>query len=182
MKSLRVILPSLALAALTATGCFLISGQFLVTFELGNVNVTSSTGVDGAIVDLNDIGDYADHKDKLKGLADVAILGEFANTGASAVDIEVWMVDDAGPLLTTATAVRAAGVKVWGPFQVASGATSKITWDQSAALFGTGKAPLLAQIKGDGIFTLYALGPDGATLYSFSITNGKFIAVIDAGA
>lgn len=182
MKSLRVILPSLALAALTATGCFLISGQFFITFDLGNVNVTSSTGVDGAVVDLNDISDYADHKENLKGLADIAILGEFANTGGTAVDIEVWMVDAGGALLTDATAVRSAGVKVWGPFQVAAGATHNITWDESAALFGAGKADLLTQIKGDGIFTLYALGPVGVTTYTFSVTNGKFIAVIDAGA
>ena len=182
MKSLRLILPSLALAALTATGCFLISGQFLVKFDLSNVHVLSATQVTGVGIDLNTIDEYSKHKDNLKDLVDVAILGDFTNNGASAIDVEVWMVDEAAPTLTTAAAVRSAGVRVWGPFHLNAGATKKITWDESAALFGAGKAPLLAQIKGDGIFTLYAVGPSTMTLYDFSITNGKLIAVIDAGA
>jgi hypothetical protein len=148
---------------------------------LGNVHVTSSTGLDGVTVDLNTVGDYSKHKDKLKGLADIAILGEFVNNGGSAIDVEVWMVDNAGPLLTDATVVRADGVRVWGPFQLDAGATTNITWDQSAVLIGAGKAHLLAQIKGDGIFTLYAIGPAGSTIYDFSVNNGKLIAVIDAG-
>jgi len=182
MKNVRWFIPSLMLAALLATGCFLISGQFLVTFELGNVNVTSSTGIDGVVVDLNGISEYADHKDNLKDLADIAILGQFTNSGASAIDVEVWMVDNAGPLLTDAAQVRLDGTKVWGPFNLGAGVTEDITWDKSAALFGAGKAPLLAQIKGDGIFTLYAIGPAGVSVYQFSVANGKLIAVIDAGA
>jgi hypothetical protein len=182
MKKLRVILPGLALAALTATGCFLISGQFLVTYNLGDVHVTSATGLDGVIVDLNGISEYSDHKDNLKDLADIAILGEFHNNGVADIDVEVWMVDNAGPLLTDASVVRADGVRVWGPFHLTAGATRNITWDESAALFGAGKTPLLNQIKRDGIFTLYAIGPSGTTVYDFEIHDGKFIAVIDAGA
>src|SRR5438128_8933707 len=119
----RWFVPSLMLAALMATGCFLISGQFLVKFDLGDVNVTSATGINGVVVNLNDIHEYADHKDNLKGLADIAILGQFTNSGASDIDVEVWMVDNAGPLLSDAAQVRADGVKVWGPFHLAAGAT-----------------------------------------------------------
>jgi hypothetical protein len=178
MKNGRKLVPGLLLAALLAAGC-LISGQFLVNFDLGNVDVVAS-GVDGIGVDLNTIEEYADHKDKLKGLADIAILGTFVNTGVNDLAVEVWMTDEANPALTTPAAVMAAGTRVWGPFNLAAGATRTITWDESAALFGAGKAPLLAQIKGDGVFTLYALTQSGA--YAFRIDNGKLIVVIDAGA
>jgi hypothetical protein len=179
MKSLRLILPSLALAALAATGCFLISGQFLVTFDFPNTVSVTTGGVDGVTIDLNTISDYADHKDNLKGLADIAILGNFHNSGLTDIDVEVWMVDAGSVSLTTPGAVMTAGTRVWGPFHLAAGATENITWDKSAALFGAGKAALLTQIKGDGVFTLYALSQAGT--YAFTITNGKLIAVIDAG-
>ena len=178
MKNARWFVPGLMLAALLTAGC-LISGQFLVNFALGNLDVVAS-GVDGIGVDLNTIEEYADHKDKLKGLADIDILGDFVNTGTNDLSVEVWMTDETTPALTTPAAVMAAGTRVWGPFNLAAGATWTITWDESAALFGAGKAPLLAQIKGDGVFTLYALTQSGA--YAFRIDNGKLIVVIDAGA
>jgi hypothetical protein len=177
MTKARWFVPGLMLAALLTAGC-LISGQFLINFALNNLNVVAS-GVDGVGVDLNTIEDYTDHKDKLKGLADIAILGEFVNTGANDLAVEVWMTDEAAPALTTPAAVMAAGTRVWGPFNLAAGATTNITWDDSAVLFGAGKAALLDQIKGDGIFTLYALTQSGA--YAFQINDGKLIVVIDAG-
>lgn len=179
MKNGRKLVPGLMVVALLAAGC-LISGQFLVTFNFPNPISVTTGGVDGVTVDLNTNEDYADHKDKLKGLADIAILGTFANTGAGDIAVEVWMTDETSPALTTPAAVMAAGTRVWGPFNLAAGATRTVTWDESAALFGAGKAALLAQIKGDGVFTLYALTQAGT--YSFTITNGKLIAVIDAGA
>jgi hypothetical protein len=181
MKNARWFIPSLLMAALLATGCFLISGQFIVAYDFQDVHVTSATGIEGVVVDLNTVKDYSDHKDDLRGLSDIAILGDFTNNGGSDIDVEVWMVDNAGPLITDASTVRADGVKVWGPFHLGAGATRKITWDESAALFAAGKKPLLDQIKGDGVFTLYALGPAGTSVYDFSVANGKLIAVIDAG-
>ena len=56
------------------------------------------------IVDLNSISDYEDHKDKLKGVLDLAVLGEFVHVGGSAVQVDVWMTP--GPTnYTTAAAV-----------------------------------------------------------------------------
>jgi hypothetical protein len=181
MKNARWFIPSLMMAALLATGCFLISGQFIVKYDLHDVHVTSSTGIDGVIVDLTTVDEYNKHKDDLKGLSDIAILGDFTNNGVSDIDVEIWMVDNAGPLVSDAATVRADGVRVWGPFHLAAGATRKITWDESAALFAAGKKPLLDQIKGDGVFTLYALGPAGSTVYDFTVANGTLVAVIDAG-
>jgi hypothetical protein len=182
MKNLRLILPSLALAALTSTGCWLVSGQFIVPVELTSpLTVASATTIAAAQVDLNTNGDYKDHKADLKGLADLALLGIFTNTGAGALDVIVYMTP-ATTTYTTAAQLTADGtkIKVWGPFTLGVGASKKIGWDESAALFGAaGKAAVLSEVKGDGIFTLYAVGASAP--YAFKLEKGVAVVVIDAG-
>lgn len=178
MKNLRWILPCLALA-LFAPGCILTSGQITIDFDLPNITATSSTGIVGEQIDLNTNSDYKDHKDNLKDIADFAVLGTFHNTGATDVDVDVYMT----PGLTTytdASQVISSGIKLWGPFRVPAGGTRTIDWDGSAALFtAAGKAALLEEAKGDGNFTLYAVGAAGT--YSFTVANGELLLVIDAG-
>ena len=77
--TLRWIVGALAVAVLAA-GCVLTSAQILVHFDLPNpVTIGSATGFYVGPVDLNTISDYAKHKDKLKGLTDLAVLGTFTN-------------------------------------------------------------------------------------------------------
>lgn|SRR5688572_3773572 len=178
MKNLRWILPSLALMVL-APACILTSGQILIDFDLPNVTAASSTGLIGEQIDLNDNDDYEEHKDKLKDLSDFAVLGTFRNTGLTDVDVEVYVTRDL-TTLNTATAVRAGGTKLWGPLHVPAGESVTIDWDGSAALFtSAGKAVLLQEAKGDGNFTLYALGAAGT--YQFDIDNGVLALIIDVG-
>ena len=182
MRNLRWTILTLVLAALLAAGCILVSGQFIVSYDLPNpVTVASPAAVQHADVDLNTVGTYKDHKSDLKGLSDVAILGEFTNTGSVPVDVELWMTPNVTDFSTADLVITAPGaVKVWGPLKLAVGATTrKIGWDQSAGLFKKGKAALLEQIKTDGVFSLYALGASGN--YSFRIDHGVLVAVIDAG-
>ncbi len=179
MNSLRVLLPSLTLAALTATGCFMTSGQVLIKFDLPNpVHVTNPSVIDGVYVDLTTISDYNKHKDKIKNLSDIALLGTIANNLATPIDAEVWMVDGSS-LTLTAAQVQAQGVRVWGPLRLAGNESRQIGWDESAQLFGAGKAPLLEQVKGDGKFSLYLLAPTGT--YDFSVENGGLAIVLGAG-
>ncbi len=177
MKNFRLWLPVMALAGLISAGCFLVSGQFTVTYEFDDpINIVSPTALAGQDIDLNDTSDYADHKSELKTVSDIAVLGKFTNLTANDSSVELWMVADPGAMLTTDAAVRAAGQKIWGPLALASNASVDVTWDQSAVLF-TGRQALIDQIKGDGHFALYALA-NGA--YSFRINKGAFIAVISA--
>lgn len=178
MKNIRLWLPVMALAGLISAGCFLVTGQFTVTFNFNDpINIVSPTALAGQAIDLNTIDEYNDHKDKLKDVADIAVLGQFTNLTANATAVEVWMVATPGAPLTTDAAVRAAGQKVWGPLNLTGNGTVNVGWDQSAALF-TGRQALIDQVKGDGEFALYALA-NGA--YSFRINKGVFIAVISAG-
>ena len=178
MKNMRLILPILALA-LFAPGCILTSGQFLIDFDLPNMTATSSTGLIGEQVDLSNDSDYKDHKNDVKAIVDYAVLGSFHNTGVTDVDVEVWMTRDL-TTLTAASAVTGSGIKVWGPLRVPAGGTVTIDWDASAKMFtAAGKQALLDEAKGDGNFTLYALGAAGT--YSFDVDNGVIALVIDFG-
>lgn len=173
----RWLVAVLALVGMTA-GCILTSGQFLVTFELGDVRVPGPTTLVSQVVDLNTIAEYRDHKENLKGLADLALLGSITNNTSNAVDVEVWMTPGQTSYLLESD-LRANGVRIWGPIHLAGSETKKVEWDTSAALFdAAGKAALTGEIKGDGVFTLYAVGATG--LYDFSIHDGQFVAVLDA--
>jgi len=180
MRNLRWTIPTLVLAALLAAGCILVSGQFIVSYDLPTPLTISQTAVTHLDVDLNTESTYKDHKSDLKGLSDVAIVGEFSNHGPAPVDVSIWMTPNLTDYTTAdGVAVDATAVKVWGPLHLGVDETKKIGWDQSAGLFKSGKAALLAQIKGDGVFTLYALGASGS--YTFHFDHGVLVAVIDAG-
>lgn len=182
MKNLRLVVPSLLLAALTASGCWLVSGQFLVSYDLPNPLTVAGPGAPvRASVDLNTISEYADHKSDLKGLADCALLGSFKNNIGTALTLEVWLTPGATNHATDGALVGdASAVRVWGPLSLGASQTVKIGWDQSAKLFSnTGKAALLKEVKGDGAFTLYARGTGAG--YNFTVNNGVAVVVIDAG-
>lgn len=178
MKNLRILLPSVALAALTLSGCFLVSGQFLITLDLDPATVTNPLAITGLQVDLADNDTYNDHKDKIKDIADFAVLGTVHNNSSSALNLEVYMVDGLVSTTMSLAAIQSTGVKIWGPLVVPGSGEVVIGWDQSAVLFSSaGKAALMEQIETDGQFTLFAVGaaPD------FTFTNGKVVLVLSAG-
>lgn len=182
MRNFRTWFPVTALAALMAAGCVLVSGQFIVTYDFAEhgfdpLVVGSPTALSGVQVNLNDVGAYADHKDDLKDVSDLALVGTISNLTGTATSVEVWMVAAPGALLTSDAAVRGAGVKVWGSLSLPGDGEVKVDWNKSAALF-VGRQALIAEIKGDGRFDLYALGTGG---YAFQIDKGALIAVISAG-
>lgn len=176
MKTLRFAVPVLALAALASAGCLLISGQFVVHYALPTpLDVAAAATLTGVDVDLNTVGEYNDHKDKLKRVEDLALVGDFRNNAGTAADIEVWIVPGAALGLSLAQ-VQAQGTRLWGPLSVAAGATRSIDWDGSAALF-KGRQALISEIKGDGRFSLYVIA-GGA--FDLRVTDGAVIAVIGA--
>jgi hypothetical protein len=175
MKNLRWIVPALAIA-LAAPGCVLTSGQFLIDFELDDFSTTTNTAVTRMEVDLNTEEDYDEHKDELKALADVAVLGTIVN-GATPINAEVWMT--AGTTnYTTATEVKDNATRLWGPLSVAANETKTVDWNESANLFSeTGKALLINEIKGDGMFTVYMIAAEDT--YSFEVQNGVLALVLE---
>ena len=183
LKHLRLWLPAAALLALTASGCLFLSGQFVITYNFKDhgydpLTVNSSVAVVGVPVDLNAVSAYHDHKQDLKDVSDLAVVGKITNLdGGAPGDVEIWIVPTSGTLVTTDAAVRSAGVRVWGPLHLAAGATHDVSWDESASLF-VGRDALIHEVKGDGKFDLYMLGSGG---YHFQVTKAAIIAVIAAG-
>lgn len=169
-----------ALPVLVGTGCLVTSGQVMVSFDLGSFQIPTAASALRADIDLNTISEYQDHKQDLKALADLAILGHVHNTGA-ATSVEFWMTPGL-TTHTTAAAVRgdATATPVWGPLAVAAGASEQIDWDDSAALF-VGRDRLLAEAQGDGAFSLYILPSSSASVATFDFNDGVFVMVLDAG-
>jgi hypothetical protein len=174
-------IPALGLGLFSA-GCILTSGQIQIAFDLPNFAATSPTGIDGTTIDLNSEEEYQDNKEKLKDLSDLAVLGKFTNNSPSAVNVDVYITTTPSDHPTEALLLADPSVvKLWGPFQVGPSATTTIDWNRSAQLFTTaGKAALLAEAKGDGQFSIYAVGPAGVG-YNFSVANGALVLVIDVG-
>lgn len=182
MKNLRILIPSIALAALTATGCFLISGQIVVSANLGDLHAVNGLSSVGMYVDLSaESPDYKKHKDKLKDIVDIAVLGTFRNNLAVPVSGEVWIVpspSSAALLADQASVTAAGGLKLWA-MSLGANETRKVDWDASAGLFtAAGKTTLKNEIKGDGVFTLYLFG--STTTYDIEVTNAVVVAVISA--
>jgi hypothetical protein len=175
---LRMILPGLALALLTGAGCVLISGQFLVELDVGDVSVNSASNVTGYFVDLATNGTYKDHKNDVKSLEDIALLGSVHNTGSSSLTLAVYL-RDGNPGALPAGTVTSTGIRVWGPLTIAAGATEKLDWDRSSALFGSGKSALFTRVKSGDPFTLYAVGSTAP--FTFDIKDGVLLVVIGAG-
>ena len=175
---MRMLKLSLLVAPLVLAGCILTTGQVTIDFALDDTTVTAAN-VEAQDVDLNPIEDYVDHKEDLEGLADIAVLGTVTNNGGADIGVEVYMTADETSYTTDAQ-VKANATKLWGPFDVAAGQTVTIGWDESAKLFtGPGRALLLEEIEGDGIFTIYFVGDAGT--YNISVNDGVLVITLEGG-
>jgi len=176
MRMYRWIGAALALA-LAVGGCVLVSGQFLADFELDDIDVSTSSLVASQYVDLNTNSDYADHKDELEGIKDLAVLGTVVNTGGTTIGVQVWMTADS-TAYTTPNQVTSGATFLWGAFNVAAGDSVSIDWAESTKLFSsTGKSVLLNEVKGDGKFTVYAISD--TPVYSFDVHDGVLALVLE---
>ena len=176
MNTLRRAMALLTVAALASAGCMLTSGQFVATYDLPDpLTVTAGTTLYGVDVDLNTVSEYNDHKDELKRVEDLALVGEFTNNNATAASVEVWIVPDAS-LNLTPQQLQANGTRLWGPLAVAGNSTEKVDWDRSSELF-VGRQALIDEVKGDGHFALYVVA-NGA--FDCTVRKGTLIVVVGA--
>jgi len=176
MRTLRLAALTLSLGTLATTGCLLLSGQFVVTYALPDpLTLVAGSTPTGVGVDLNTISEYGDHKDDLKRVDDLALIGDFHNGTGGAANVEAWLVPSA-TLGLTVTQVMQQGVLLWGPLGIAANATEHVDWNRSSGLF-KGRQALIDEVKGDGHFALYLR--TSSTL-NLTMTKGAVIAVIAA--
>ena len=180
MNTLRNAVAVLALAALAAAGCMLLSGQF--NFEL-------------CIADADDVQQLGNVRRQVRGPEHQSVTttttraissgwttwhcsGTTGTTPPSAVSVEAWIVPSGALNLTPVTLPGAAGAtKLWGPLAIPANSTVNVDWNKSAGLF-VGRQTLIDEIKGDGQFSLY-LKATGAA-FDVTLSNGAIIAVISA--
>jgi len=176
-KALRTVVPVVAVAALAAAGCMLISGQFVVNFALQSPLkvVDSPLALTSVDVDLNTVSDYKDHKDDLKRVEDLALVGDFHNNRGAAAALEAWIVPS-GALTLSESQVRTQGSLLWGPLALGPNATEHVDWNRSSTLF-KGRQALIDEIKGDGHFSLYLMQTG---TFDVTVTDGAVIAVVAA--
>jgi len=178
MQTSRIALTVLAIAALAAAGCFLITGQIVVSFAMPSPFTALNTGTLASVdVDLNTVSEYSKHKNELKQVEDLALTGDFHNNTSSPANVSVYIVPACTAGLTTAQLTSGQGVALWGPLAVAANGTEHIDWNRSSGLF-TGRQALIDEIKGDGHFRLYFIA-NGA--FDVTITNGAVVSVLSAG-
>ena len=184
MKNLRLVVPSLALAALTGTGCWITSAQIFAHFALTNpftIDNAAAVPFEREYVDLSvESQDYKDNKDKLKTLSDLAVVGTFTNNVPSPAGGVEFYITPGNTNLGSVPAITSGATKLWGPGTIgAAPATRTIGWDDSAALFtAAGKQILIDAATHDGTFTIYAIGTAGT--YNITVTDGFLILVLDA--
>jgi len=182
MAKLRILLPSLGLAALILNGCIITQAQVFANFPLPSPFTINSVSdpFEMVFVDLNTVSEYNDHKDQLKGLSDVAIVGKFTNVSGPAGAVEVWITPDASSFLTV-DQVKAGATLLWGPGTIGAAPASRtIGWDESAGLFNAaGKKILIDEALGDGTLTLYMFGT--AANYQIRVENGNIILTLTGG-
>ena len=118
MKTSRLLLAGVALAALLGNGCVITSAQVLTHFDLPNpFTIVSSTADHSELVpvDLTTLSEYEDHKDDLKGLTDLAIVGKFTNVNGPAGGVLVYITPTLDSPPGGAPAVPAGATLLWGP-------------------------------------------------------------------
>jgi hypothetical protein len=173
MRTLRAVPLLLALAV---SGCILISGQILVTYDLPDMSLGGQLATVPVQVDLNTVSDYRNHKGNLKGLADEALVGLIQNRNSTSLTVEVWITPQETSFQSS-DFVTANGILAWGPLTLAPGESRRLTWDASAALITKpGRAAIEGEVRGDGKLTVYVVGDN-----ALNFTEGKFLTIINAG-
>jgi len=184
MKTPRLLLAAVLLGAVLGNGCVITSAQVMAHYDLQNpFTIISSTAdhSERCPVDLTTVDEWNDHKDELKGLIDVAILGKFTNVAGPAGGVSAYIVPTLDNPPGGAPAIPANAKLLWGPASIgATGSSRTIDWNESAGLFDKqGKDLLLKEVKGDGQFTIYTIGTAGT--YNIRVDDGVIVLVLDAG-
>jgi hypothetical protein len=170
------------LGALVIVSCIVTSGQFSISFDLDDpLEISGPAAVIRVPIDLTTISDYVLHKDDLSDILDAALLGKIENTGAEALEVEFWMTPGSTRHATAAQVRDDPTARlVWGPMTLEPRSSRRLDWDSSAALF-VGRRVLFDEVRADGRFQLFVLGPSSGSPYTIRLRQGVLVLMLDAG-
>lgn len=155
------------LATFMICGCFLISGTWVIIYEVEEADIHPSQSFYKFTVDLTGEDIWKDHKDDIDDIADISFTFKLANTGANAITGRVYVSADSN--LADTTAVKSSATIILDEINVAPGDTLQMTLAHYYDLlqnFDTLKDPVKT-----GVFTAYAIVPNAPL-------NMKFFDVI----
>ncbi len=145
-------------------GC-VASGTLILVYDIDSF-ISSSTSIQVTEVDLTDNSDYNDHKDKIKSIDQVAVVGTLENLEFADNQAEVWL-SDVGTYSSPAE-VRANATIVFSSPVILAGDTLFIDW--SDALSYIQNLQTLKDAADNGHFYLYGLAENSPFSVRFQIS------------
>ena len=152
MNTIKLALSAL-LAAVLAIGCGIATGTFSFVVEIDGTIASNQASLEWEHIDLTIIEYYNDHKDKIKSVDQVAMVGSIANNGPD-VSGEIWLAYDT--TYSTPAEVRANSTRIFVSSVIPSGDTLIVNWSDGLAFIENFAAVQDAIELGD--FVLYGLG------------------------
>lgn len=153
----------LALAALLTVsliiGCGIATGSFTFGYELDGPISSTNANLEWESIDLTTIDDYNDHKDKIKSVDNIALVGVVHNLGNTAVSGEVWLAYDStyGDYGNNSPdTVRAHGTRIFVSPVIPTSDSLVIDWEEGLSYIEN-FAEVQAAVE-LGQFVLYGLG------------------------
>jgi len=158
MNKKRIALTALLIASLII-GCGIATGTFTFGYELNGTIESSNASLEFEYVDLTTIDDYNDHKDNLKSVDNIAVVGSIINDGVAAVSGEIWLVDN-DTTYTDPDTVKHYGTRIFVSPVIPAGDTLDIDWSDGLSYIENFSAVQTAVELGQ--FVLYGLGDSDA--------------------
>ena len=141
------------LLAAGSSGC-LVSGQVVIVEPI-DIGATTDQQISKYTVDLSTNEDWLDNKDDIVSIDAVELVAKITNNLQTDAIGEVWWSNNAN--LGDAADIRANATKFFTSPNLPGGQMTLVDWPD-AFNFVENVDLVIAEILGDGIFTLYAIG------------------------
>jgi hypothetical protein len=112
-------------AALLTAGC-IVTGNIVILVNIGNFQISPSGLFGSEYVDLNDIDDYAEHKDDLNSIDDIGFICKIQNTSGSSATGRLYVSNT-----SSTSSIPTDKILVLDGITVAAGQTRTISLEES---------------------------------------------------
>lgn len=128
-KYLLILMPLLALLAIWIQGC-LLSGTYVITFEVEDEIISTDDSINFAAVDLSDNDTWKDHEENIKYVDEIGFTFKVENRRtADSTTGQLYITDE--PNLTTAAQIRENATLIVDGISLGPGETRHILWNES---------------------------------------------------
>ncbi len=173
MNTKTLALTALLIATLII-GCGIITGTFTIVYEVEGLISSTEADLQYESIDLNTIDDYQKHKDKIKSVDHVAVVGTVFNWGNTPVSGEIWLAYDS--TYTRPDTVRHYGTRVFVSPVIEPGELLEIEWEDGLSYIEN--FPAIQDAVEVGQFVIYGLGD---SQFFYVVMDIDIIVTVTAG-